>query len=74
MQKINDGQHAAAFSLFERSLRCKDDPYTRQLTFMEACASGNAPKAKLYYKQLSSAQQTKFAQICIRQRPPVAYE
>jgi pSer/pThr/pTyr-binding forkhead associated (FHA) protein len=74
MSNINMGQHAAALAQFEASLRCKDDPYVRQLAFMEACASSNSPKAKLYYKKLTAAQQTKFAQICIRQKPPVAYE
>jgi len=74
MNHINSGQHAAALAQFEASLRCKDDPYVRQLAFMEACASGNSSKAKVYYKKLTPAQQTKFAQICIRQKPPVAYE
>ena len=74
MSNINMGQHAAALAQFEASLKCQPDPYVVQLAFMESCASSNSVKAKLYYKQLSSAQQTKFAQICIRQRPPVAYE
>jgi hypothetical protein len=74
MRLINEGQHASALVMFEQSLKCKDDPYVRQLAFMEACASSNAKKAKLFYKQLSPDQQTKFAQICKRQRPPVPYE
>ena len=74
MSNINMGQHAAALAQFEASLRCKDDPYVRQLAFMEACASSNSPKAKLYYKKLTPAQQTKFAQICIRQKPTVPYQ
>jgi hypothetical protein len=72
MENINMGQHAAALALFEASLRCKKDPYVTQLAFMEACSSSNSPKAKQYYKQMSPAQQTKFSQICIRQK--VAYE
>lgn len=74
MEHINRGEHEAALARFEASLRCKDDMYVRQLAFMEACASGNSPKAKLYYKKLTPAQQTKFAQLCIRQKPPVPYE
>ncbi len=74
MTNINMGQHAAALAQFEASLRCKDDPYVRQLAFMESCASSNSAKAKLYYKKLTPPQQAKFAQICIRQKPPVAYE
>jgi len=74
MSYINMGQHENAFIQFETSLACKDDPYVRQLAFMEACASGNEKKAKAYYKKLTPAQQTKFAQICIRQKPPVPYE
>ncbi|HEY5920605.1 MAG TPA: hypothetical protein VIV11_02995, partial [Kofleriaceae bacterium] len=64
----NMGQHAAALSRFEASLKCKRDQYVIQLCFMEACASGNSPKAKLYYKQLTAVQQTKFAQMCIRNK------
>ncbi len=71
MSNINKGQHAAALSEFEASLRCKDDPYVRQLAFMEACASSNAAKANLYYARLSKQQREKFRQICIRQKPPV---
>jgi len=74
MTHINGGQHAAALAQFEASLRCKDDPFVRQLAFMEACASGNSPKAKLYYKKLTASQQDKFGQICKRQKPPVAYQ
>jgi ABC transport system ATP-binding/permease protein len=65
---INSGQHAAALARFEASLKCKRDPYVVQLAFMESCSSGNAAKAKIYYKQLTPAQQQKFAQICIRQK------
>ncbi len=68
MQNVNMGQHAAALAQFEASLRCKNDPYVLQLAFMESCSSGNSAKAKLYYKKLTPAQQTKFAQICIRQK------
>jgi len=72
MRNINMGQHAAALSQFEASLRCKDDPYVRQLAFMEACSSGNSPKARYYYKLLTPNQQQKFQQICVRQK--VAYD
>lgn len=72
MQNINLGQHAVALELFEQSLACKPDPYVVQLAFMESCSSENPEKAKLYYKQLTSAQQQRFAQICIRMK--VAYE
>jgi pSer/pThr/pTyr-binding forkhead associated (FHA) protein len=68
MQNINTGAHAAALAKFEASLRCKKDPYVTQLAFMESCASRNSPKAKLYYKQLTPAQQAKFAQMCIREK------
>ncbi len=74
MTNINMGQHAAALVQFEASLRCKDDPYVKTLAFMESCASGNSAKAKVYYKKLTPAQQSKFAQICIRQKPPVLYQ
>jgi len=70
---INMGKHADAFEQFELSLACKDDPYVRQLAFMEACASHDEPKARYHYKRLTPAQQSKFAQICERQKPPVKY-
>jgi hypothetical protein len=66
MEQINKGQHAAALAKLEASLACKRDPYVTQLAFMESCASMNSPKATLYYKQLTPAQQTKFAAMCIR--------
>jgi len=72
MEHINMGQHAAALAKFEASLACKNDPYVLQLAYMEACSSSNSPKAKRYYKQLTPAQQQKFAQICIRMK--VAYQ
>jgi hypothetical protein len=68
MQNINMGQHAAALANFEQSLRCKDDPYVRQLAFMESCASKNSPRAKHHFRLLSAVQQAKFAQMCIRQQ------
>ncbi len=74
MTNINIGQHAAALDAFEAALKCEDDGYVRQLAFMEACASGNAAKAKLHYKKLTPRQQSKFAQICMRQKPPVPYD
>jgi hypothetical protein len=74
LDAVNRGQHAEALMYFEASLRCKDDSYVRTLVFMESCTSGNAAKAKHYYKQLTPSQQTKFAQICIRAKPPTAYE
>ncbi len=67
-QNINLGQHAAALAKFEASLRCKKDPYVTQLAFMEACASRNSTKAKQYYKLLTPAQQSKFAQMCLREK------
>jgi len=66
MENINVGQHAAALAQFEASLRCKNDPYVLSLTFMAACNAQNAGKARQYWKQLSSTQQSKFRVICIR--------
>src|SRR5690606_19041506 len=66
MQRINLGEHAQALAKFEASLRCKEDPYTRQLAFMSACSAKDAAKAQQLYPTLTPAQQTKFKQICIR--------
>ncbi len=68
------GQHAAALERFEASLQCKDDAYVRVLAFMESCASNNTNSARKWYRKLTAAQQSKFAQICIRQKPPVDYQ
>ena len=66
VNNVSLGQHAAALAKFEASLRCKFNSYVLQLAFMESCASSNSPKAKLFFKQLSPAQQQKFAAMCIR--------
>ena len=70
MQNINMGQHAAALSKFEASVRGKRDQYVLQLCFMESCAARNSQKAKYYYKLLTPAQQTRFQQMCIRNKVP----
>jgi hypothetical protein len=67
---VSLGQHAAALSKFEASLRCKRSPYVVQLAFMEACASSNSPKAKIHYKQMTPDQQAKFSQMCKRTKTP----
>jgi tetratricopeptide (TPR) repeat protein len=66
MENVNMGQHAAALAQFEATLRCKNDAYVISLAFMAACSAQNAAKAKLYYKKMSGAQQTKFLQLCVR--------
>jgi pSer/pThr/pTyr-binding forkhead associated (FHA) protein len=66
LKHVGRGEHAAALSRFEASLKCKHSSYVVQLAFMEACASNNSAKAPIYYKQLSPAQQQKFVQMCIR--------
>ena len=66
MELISHGDHKRALQKFEKSNACKSDPYVTQLMFMEACSSQDTGKAKLYYKQLSPAQQARFSQICIR--------
>jgi hypothetical protein len=70
MEHINEGQHAAALAKLEASLRCKHDAYVVQLAFMESCASSNSAKAKVYFKQMTAAQQQKFAMMCIRNKVP----
>ncbi len=70
IEHINLAQHAAALATLEASLRCRRDPYVMQLAFMEACASSNSAKAKVYFKQLTPAQQAKFAQLCTRNKVP----
>jgi hypothetical protein len=67
---VSLGQHAAALAKFEASLKCAPSPYVVQLAFMEACASSNSHKAKLYYKQMTPEQQDKFAQMCKRTNTP----
>ena len=66
VSQYRNKEYAAALAQFEASLRCSDDPYVRSLAFMASCSSQNSLKAKLYFKRLTPAQQTKFAQMCIR--------
>lgn len=66
MEEVNMGQHAAALALFEQSLACKSDSYVVALTFMAACNSQNAAKARKYYGQLSPVQQSKYKMMCER--------
>ena len=68
MENVNMGQHAAALSQFEASLRCKQDAYVMQLAFMASCNSMNPTKAKLYFKKLTPAQQQRFQIMCIRNK------
>ncbi|HSD85962.1 MAG TPA: hypothetical protein VLB44_00550 [Kofleriaceae bacterium] len=72
MELVNLGKHADALGQFEESLRCKQDSYVLALAFMAACNSKDAPKAKLYYKQLTPKEQSKYYVMCVRNK--VAYE
>jgi tetratricopeptide (TPR) repeat protein len=71
LELTKEGQHAAALATFEAANRCKADPYYAQLAFMAACNAKNAAKAQSYFALLSQAQQTKFEQICIRNKVPL---
>ncbi len=68
------GQHQDAWAAWDDAIACDPHPYNLQLAFMQACAVGDSPRAKHYHKRLTPAQQTRFAQVCIRQKPPVAYQ
>jgi tetratricopeptide (TPR) repeat protein len=66
MEEVNMGEHAKALALFDQSLACKHDSYVVALAFMAACNSQDAAKARLYYGQLSPAQQSKYKMMCER--------
>ena len=68
MEHVNMGEHAESLASFEASLTCRPDPYVVQLAFMASCNSGNAAKAKEYYKKLAPAQQSRFKVMCIRNK------
>jgi tetratricopeptide (TPR) repeat protein len=68
------GKTEAALESYEKALQCKDDPQLRASAFMLACVAHDSAKARLHYRLLEPKQQTKFAQICKRQKPPVGYE
>lgn len=73
IDNVNMGQYAAAHAQIEAALRCKPgDANYLSVAFMTACQSQNEFKAKHYYAKLPKHLQTKFAQICIRNK--VAYE
>jgi hypothetical protein len=71
MESVTQGQHGAALSLFEASLRCKSDPSVTALAFMAACNSHNATAAALFYKKLSPSQQGKYKIMCERNKVPL---
>jgi tetratricopeptide (TPR) repeat protein len=66
MEEVNMGEHGKALALFEQSLTCKHDGYVVALAFMAACNTQDATKARLYYGQLTPAQQSKFKVMCDR--------
>jgi pSer/pThr/pTyr-binding forkhead associated (FHA) protein len=60
------GHYPEALATYEQLYQCKGSPHAAQLAFMASCNQGNVPKAKKYYKKLSTDAQTRFVQICIR--------
>lgn len=66
VEKITVGMHAAALALFEQSLACKSDPKTLKLAYMASCNTQNAAKAKSYFAKLSTDEQDRLEQICLR--------
>jgi pSer/pThr/pTyr-binding forkhead associated (FHA) protein len=64
---VAQGNHAAALSAFEASLKCKSDMYVLQLAYMAACNSRNVSKAKGLFSSLPAAKQNSLTQICLRQ-------
>jgi hypothetical protein len=66
MELINMGQHSAALREFEASLACKNDSYVVMLAFMAACNAHDETKARAHYKRLSTTEQERYRQLCVR--------
>jgi hypothetical protein len=62
-----NGQFALALMNYEASLKCNPTATLFPKAFASSCRSRNATKAKFYYSKLSAAQQSSFAQICMRE-------
>lgn len=73
-EHVQKGQNAAAHVAIEQAYACQPHPSFVPLAFMTACTSNNSNNAKAYYGRLTPDQQARFAQLCIRQQPPVAYQ
>lgn len=63
---LGTGMDAAALAAFEKSMRCRPDPGLIPKTYMAACRSKNAFKAKQYFAQLPTSRQQALAPICTR--------
>ncbi|MDX2090299.1 MAG: FHA domain-containing protein [Kofleriaceae bacterium] len=62
---LQTGMDAAALSQLEAAYRCKPEANLLRLSFLAACRSKNAAKAKLYYSKIPNAP-TSITQICVR--------
>jgi ABC transport system ATP-binding/permease protein len=60
------GQHGASLMKAEKALQCKPNDIRVSHAFMSACNSGNAGKAKVYYKRLAPATRAPLVQMCVR--------
>jgi len=60
------GQLAAALQSFEQAYACKADPTIAQKAFVVACNIPSVPKARLYWKWLSSVSRQRAVAICVR--------
>jgi pSer/pThr/pTyr-binding forkhead associated (FHA) protein len=62
---LQTGMDAAALSQLESAYRCKPDSNLLRLSFLAACRSKNAAKAKYYFNKIPNAP-TSITQICVR--------
>jgi pSer/pThr/pTyr-binding forkhead associated (FHA) protein len=62
---LQTGMDAAALTQLEAAYRCKPEANLLRLSFLAACRSKNAAKAKLYYGKIPNAP-TSITQICVR--------
>ncbi len=60
------GDHGGAVSLFDQSLRCKQDAHVAELAFMSSCNGLNLNGARKYWKKLTPSSQTHVISIALR--------
>ena len=64
LENVLMDRHAEALEALEASLACRRDPYVLGRAFVAACKAGNSAKQKLYFDQLTPAQQSKLSKHC----------
>ncbi|MBA3818576.1 MAG: FHA domain-containing protein [Deltaproteobacteria bacterium] len=61
----SDNQFGPAFQFFEASYKCQPSNETLLKVVLTACRGGNGPKAKVYWKKMTTEQKNRVQAACI---------